>query len=620
MDAAQETKTLPSPPYKLPAVTIIIQEPCIAVRFPLQYGQVVPFLTIPRCCAEALTSVQIRRFQMKFKLGSDFYKALALLSQAGCPFTQAGSPAVQGQAHRPFTASSAVAPTGLTLQPRENFGPAQIAVDPDQKPLVPSLGAPVHPSSRPSTSSSSTWKSEPDSSAYSKPAQTRSSGGACPGRNLVSPFYSGSKHTHILPDFVSHQHEKRSRFPHEVASEHYWPSSDPIAGTEFSSDHNPPRPNCAPIATRPSTAPSFQSPRLSQMLPPRRELPFKVSGITTNTSKMSVKDDQAPSDMKAGRSDAAAETSLTSVRPVRQQTSSVASEISETHPVKRATKAKRVTKGDTAAPRSRKKPSTLKDESPVPSVEELLRRSQRLSNKKSGNHFAGIDAAEDSVPSASSAVSHLEHESVSEVATEEPIANEQDAEQPSEPLITYPCSNIDTQSLLARVEKHQQQQNAKRKTVINIQEESLLHPSKRLNMDAGLDQAAAKFVSDGEQIHMGGLQEAPAEMSKTSDSSSPGISSMDIGSLRPPERRPLADISNSNRPGPSYTPPRSSIMALMNDPDFARSPGTAKWADLPPEERDAALETWMCEQLDSESFMTLMKTLEGMWQRVFFGQ
>lgn len=37
--AAHEMKTLQSP-SKFPAVTIIIQEPCIAVRFPLQYGQV----------------------------------------------------------------------------------------------------------------------------------------------------------------------------------------------------------------------------------------------------------------------------------------------------------------------------------------------------------------------------------------------------------------------------------------------------------------------------------------------------------------------------------------------------------------------------------------------------
>lgn len=39
MKAADEMKTLPSP-SKMPSVTVIIQEPCIAVRFPLQYGQV----------------------------------------------------------------------------------------------------------------------------------------------------------------------------------------------------------------------------------------------------------------------------------------------------------------------------------------------------------------------------------------------------------------------------------------------------------------------------------------------------------------------------------------------------------------------------------------------------
>lgn len=58
----------------------------------------------------------------------------------------------------------------------------------------------------------------------------------------------------------------------------------------------------------------------------------------------------------------------------------------------------------------------------------------------------------------------------------------------------------------------------------------------------------------------------------------------------------------------------------MNDPNFALSPEDGDWADLPPAEQDIALETWMCQQLESESFLALTKKLEGMWQRVFFGK
>ncbi len=256
--------------------------------------------------SQVLTTIQIRRFQMKFKLESDFYKALALFSQAGCPFTQAGSLAPQPQLSRPSTASSAITPGSLACQSRENLRQAPSTADSDQGTLVPSLCTSIHSSSRPSTSSSSMWKSELGASMYSNTAYDTNKGPPYPEKALVSPFFSESNRAPTVSDQTFHQQEKSSPAQHQAPRHPSFPSSsDPVAaaaGRRVNSGHHTASLPFGTIKPRPSTAPTFESQRLSQMLPPKRELPFKVSRTTLETSRGEASSSAAPANASVNSS------------------------------------------------------------------------------------------------------------------------------------------------------------------------------------------------------------------------------------------------------------------------------------------------------------------------------
>lgn len=186
----------------------------------------------------------------------------------------------------------------------------------------------------------------------------------------------------------------------------------------------------------------------------------------------------------------------------------------------------------------------------------------------------------------------------------------------NETLSTSQSHNIDTQELLARVEERQRRKLIKGKDVTNDSEDVFLAAAMHWDaFEAGPEVPAPSPCSDRVQT--------------TAVSSTPHTSHEHIAA-KPTETdeadaierrsQPLADITNVVQSSRSEGIANSAARALMNDPDFVKSPEIAKWADLPAEERDAALETWMCQQLESESFATLLKTVGGMWQRIFFGR
>ncbi|KAL9621501.1 MAG: hypothetical protein Q9160_004031 [Pyrenula sp. 1 TL-2023] len=87
-------------------------------------------------------------------------------------------------------------------------------------------------------------------------------------------------------------------------------------------------------------------------------------------------------------------------------------------------------------------------------------------------------------------------------------------------------------------------------------------------------------------------------------------------------RGPLRERS-LNGPPPRATPgnPLSREMqVLLNGPDFVASPDFSRYGDFPEDERRAALETFMCQQLESPSFHTLCKDMSRMWQSMYFGR
>lgn len=258
-------------------------------------------------CSMILTTFQIRRFQMKFRLASDFYKALALFSQAGCPFTQAGALAAQPPMTRPFGASSVVAPVSRVSQSTETPKSASSAADSDQSTLVPSLDLSRQSSSRPSTSSSTNWKSGAVVFKDSTSAYDMSRVLAYTEKPAISQYFPRSSLSSSISNTVHNQHEKSSTALGEAPKNSTLPvASDPITavtGTALSSRNSDSQLGHGSIAPRPSTAPTLDFQRISQMLPPKRELPFKTSRATSEASRNIMRSGQTSSSAKAGSSD-----------------------------------------------------------------------------------------------------------------------------------------------------------------------------------------------------------------------------------------------------------------------------------------------------------------------------
>jgi hypothetical protein len=579
---------------------------------------------------------------MKFRLGSDFYKALALFSQAGCPFTQAGSLPPQVERNHPLTVSSAAAPGGSDYQTGGAARSLPSTAESDQITLIPSHVTSIRSSYRPSKSSSTACRSDPHPSKYSTMAYDTSRGLPCSENPHVSPFSANRSRLPALLRTGAHQHETRSSSSLEVPRNNILPSSsDPIgaaAGAAVSCADDTSQPAFASTEPRPWTAPTFVPQRYSQMLPPKRELPFKASSTTSETRREFFKNGQAGSETVARNSlDSISGITTGSNPQTKQGVDHGSSDQPKKAPTKRGTKAIRGTRSATTASRSRKKSSAVPEESPVPSVDELLRRSQRISERRVGVASRSHDDGEASMDALSTSTRH--------------------AERPEEDQPGYEPSNIDTQTLLARVDERQRLREPKRKDSTKFHEESDLlpcakriAPNSRSIATASPSRAAAAQTpaadyqgAVSESLKIGNMRHsnAPAVpysstahdihhyMSQERDEMPPSaqkpieqVSAMylDTGNSNPPERRPLADISNSVQPSRPHPVASGSLMALMRDPDFARSPEIAQWADLPREEQDAALETWMCQQLESESFAALLRTLEGKWQRIFFGR
>lgn len=594
-------------------------------------------------------------------LGSDFYKALALFSQAECPFNQAGSVAPAAKISSSFTASPAIPPHGTVFLPRDSLRSAASTAESIQRTLPSGLGGSMHSSCRPSTSPSTTWKSEQGLQSYSMPA--------CTGRSIpysgekasVSPFSSESIRPPIISTYF-HQDETCGSMEHKAPKDHFCPSSsEPLTAVTdraVSSRHGNSHPTSGPEAPRPSTAPSIHSERLSQMLPPKRELPFKVSRTTSGVKRRVLRSHQASGDAQANKSDNPPADSTDSAAGVKESTDHVTSTLAPKSAIKLPSKETAITKKFAAASRSRKKASVFDNDSMVPSVEELVRRSHEQIVKEVSTHTKQQNANTLCETTIAPAITRLGDDLNNETHMGDLAMDEGYGKQSEAGLTAYQYSNIDTQTLLARLDQHQRQRQLHAKGIDATEtgkELTPLLPSKPAPLDVthGLvalphpDEAQTYIVGSSEAA----IRRAGADVGRISDISTSfkvgnvntsqkcnlqedysvpqsaqkpaeerSARSTDIGNLRAPEGQPVAVVSNVAQPGQPQAFANSTMMALMSDPAFAESPEMAQWTDLTREERDAALESWMCQQLESESFATLLKTLEGMWQRMFFGR
>lgn len=583
---------------------------------------------------------------MKFKQGSDFYKVLAIFSQAGCPFTQAGSLAPHTHVHthvaHPLSASSAAASGGADKQTGMPVRSLPSTADSNQRTLVSSHVASIPSSSRPSTSSSTAYRSDSRPPGYSALAHDTSRGLPHSENPQISPFSPNSTALPAIPHTSVHQRDTSRPASLVVSKNHFFPSSsDPIGAatnTAFSGAEDASEPVSFTTGRRPWTAPAFESQSLSQMLPPKRELPFKASSTTSENRRKSPGNSQASSDVLASNSvDSMSVESMRAATQTKRPADNQPSDNQKNAPKIRTTKAMRATRSATAASRSGKTSSQLPDESPVPSVEEFLRRSQRVSERQAGVSSGSRDDGEASMNTLC-------------LGTRRAIRPEGD-------LPDDEARKIDTQALLARVDERQRLREPNRKNTTKLQGDmDFLPHAERIASDRHSSVAPSPSHGIEFQTSAGESQRA---LSRSLESGSTGYSAIpavprlgdannthpcvcqeedemlrtapkavqqmprrkpDRGSSNSPERPALADITNIRQSDRSHAGISVSLRALMNDPDFAESPEIAQWANLPREERDAALETWMCQQFENESFAALLKTMEGMWQRIFLGR
>ncbi|KAJ5717752.1 hypothetical protein N7488_003398 [Penicillium malachiteum] len=183
---------------------VVVKSPCLAVKYPH-------------------SSTHIRRFQIKFSQITDYFTALSLLSQAGCPFTE-GSTAAQPPG-RPPTASSwasfcvpgAVSNAGSTTMTSDN------------ETTVPFFPMP----------------------------------GYMP-TGLTTPHPPSSSSSTIFNLITQNAQAQCLAVPTNAQKEKFAKASAKQKGTGKA---NP----------RPATAPAYHGQQLDEMLPPKRDLPFKSS-------------------------------------------------------------------------------------------------------------------------------------------------------------------------------------------------------------------------------------------------------------------------------------------------------------------------------------------------------
>ncbi|OJD11839.1 hypothetical protein ACJ73_09456 [Blastomyces percursus] len=235
-------------------VAIIVKSPCLAVRYPMRNDQT-------------------RRFQIKFHSDADYSHAVSVLGQLGCPITHSAAILPhQASSNRPFTSSSQT--------------PSQLQVGKGEHTMSPAI------SNRPTVDQHRVLP-------WSPPLTEPNTSGSC-----ISPFDNNSKnpssyeeargrpHTSVLSIPQTGALGITTASPHKLAIDvpsttllhpmhrHMSPLSSSSIGPKQTSDWS--------SKERPATAPALPVVEsLSQILPPKRELPFAKHGRKTGSKQPS---------------------------------------------------------------------------------------------------------------------------------------------------------------------------------------------------------------------------------------------------------------------------------------------------------------------------------------------
>ena len=584
------------------AVTIIVKKPCVAVRYPAGQGQVVRYGLL--CySAQYLTSDQIRRFQIRFIHDTDYYAAMGRFSEANAPVTEAGTfPTPPSQPRQCSSSSSVLCPSNSIFHPK-----AQSTSTP-----------PILPSEKCSTILTSNILNGAETLLRPTISGPSTRQGSTPSCQRPQTMASGVYDRQSRGDIYALPHELHETSPiyaeYGPTTSQYWKDGHGLMqlsdisrkGAQASNKPTSSSILSAPVTgfshqlinlykPRPSTAPVIESQGLSDMLPPKRDLPFPnpVPGnrskvlITTKGTAETTLPVLAPKD--------ANQFPASFIQPFNSQELETQSAPPTANPRKGPAKnAARVTKKP-AATRPRKKAVRARPTSPIPSVEELLRRSQ--------------ESAKD---------------------------------------VTKLSTTIDTQALLARVEERQALA-----TCPDPVDKHKVGPGQEATVVPQPGQSRASvaqvLLPGGKQVMEISMYEEPTPQAQSfqcvttihgpleRNHNSPQVVPA-TGHGNPPDlpftapqspsvRRPLSAQPQSIAPAPSkpavqplVNPITGPLTSLLRDPDVAGFPDLVDWAKDPEAERHISLETWICRNIQDENFFKLCKELTGTWQRMFLGK
>lgn len=82
-----------------------------------------------------------------------------------------------------------------------------------------------------------------------------------------------------------------------------------------------------------------------------------------------------------------------------------------------------------------------------------------------------------------------------------------------------------------------------------------------------------------------------------------------------PNPSPTQHLRENNNPSnaPASEPPLPNPSITLTTADLSA------YLSNPASERSALIESWVCQQLDSDAFLALCQDVEGVWKRVVFG-
>lgn len=558
---------------------------------------------------------------MKLKLQSDFYKALALFSQAGCPLTQAGSVPPIPQTAQP----SAVAPA---VAAGSNFNlesvPSTHEIPKQQISRGSCSGSTlIASSSRPSTRSDPSYLSRCLPSSVSS-LSTEVEKGPEISHRLHFPSAPTSQFSATEGSFAS-PNIRACKARREVQSNQSAANVTSEGLSTISSTQAAIRTSQA--LKRPFTAPEQRVELLSDMLPPKRKLPFQAAGPISSSERRIEAQLVSAGDMQT--QDVHSQAPREVIESPQLNIVDTKIPVIEQKLVPVHEKICRTTSFTPGGSGTKQNVSPVQKKRNAMSGKATGRKSQAGASMDNKAFSSEQNTVETSGADDTGLISGRKANGSSALTPKV----ESDRRTRSSRLGL--AIDMDSQNMLAHV--HQPGPCDMKRQSGGSDVPPLL--ASDINDDIELNQDATEATSSATLtkpavgfLHLQqagpGHSQAQAEATLTSNSESAKCSK----NVAAADQKRRCTTSSSSKGGLRSTAldpecksgepdslASTSLHAMMCDPDFAKMPEAREWASLPQEKRRIALETWICQQLESDSFATLVKDLKSMWQRILLG-